>query len=1017
MSGSSHKLFLPEMLRFALLLAALVSPGSLFNLDTTSAIVKRGPRNSLFGYAIAFHQQSRTSKPILLVGAPKAISQDRKTPGLPTGAIYSCPTDQNCKEIKLDMTYNSQRENVSDQWLGVVVRSAGVGGKVLACAHRYQLVRSLNNAAETRSIVGRCFLLNSKLGRDNYDAMAGRGYMFCDKRESTHERFGVCQQGLDAGFTEDSHFIFFGATGAYSWKGVVHVKSIEKRVIEFGEDDGPYETGDAKKKIDSKINVQQNSYLGFSIESSKNVISKKYDSFVAGAPRDNHTGSVIFLRMSRLEYDYGMEQDFKIEGYSLAASFGYDIALADLNHDGWMDLIVGAPQVFDLEKKTGGAVYVYMNRNGNFKNEYSLLFTGAPNSMFGLAVANIGDINQDTFTDFAVGAPYDGKGKVYIYRGQKNSDEIKNVQVIDGEEIMGMDHFGVSLAGGWDIDGNTYPDIAVGSLNDRVAIISLKLKVCFEADGKVSAFSSDVILAYSVESVTDEAGNDLKSYISLQYPEGNSLSSGKVILRGTQTTCIEPKVLIQNDMKDKLRPVNMKFRYDIEEKQVRRRALDAINKPVLETSNNFFTIKIPFLKEGCGRDNTCNSNLKLKYEYFEGMDKDFVPMKSEKGKFILHTKNTTSLALKITVENNGEPAYDTKLITNHSNGITFMPGEKVETKEVQFNCVPHTQTQVICEVGNPVRTKGKVVFYMVFSTSEMKADTEFIDINLSLGTTSTQANIPLKMFSKVRVITELNLIMNAVAKPSRVYFGEHVDSLLSKNSNGLGSVIEHNIIVYNFGKPLGNQASAYINITLPDELQNGKRLLYVTPENSKSGVPCKQMKSSRTAENSRLASGQDPKKIKKLDCDNKNIRCQTLQCPLTALNSSSEANVRIFSKLWNSTFQEEFADMNSIVMIAWVNLGLQQHSNNIIWKNTKTNMPIYLRVFPETSAPVNKGFPWWIILVAILLGLLLTLLMFFILWKVGCLTPNGRQKNYEARYNKNKVEVQTSEREKLASNF
>uniref|UniRef100_A0A8C4NND4 Uncharacterized protein n=1 Tax=Eptatretus burgeri TaxID=7764 RepID=A0A8C4NND4_EPTBU len=217
MRHSSHNLFLLEMLRFALLLAALASPGSLFNLDTSSAIVKVGPPNSLFGYAIAFHQQSTSSDPILLVGAPKAISEDRRSFGIPTGAIYSCPTEQTCRPIKMEFIYNAQKENITEQWLGVVVRSAGVGGKVLACAHRYQLVRALNNVAETRSIVGRCVLLSATLKPDIYDTDSGR---------------------------------------------IVHVKSISRDTIELGGEDGPYETGDEKKRNDNDINVKQNSYLG-----------------------------------------------------------------------------------------------------------------------------------------------------------------------------------------------------------------------------------------------------------------------------------------------------------------------------------------------------------------------------------------------------------------------------------------------------------------------------------------------------------------------------------------------------------------------------------------------------------------------------------------------------------------------------------------------------------------------------------------------------------------------------------
>lgn len=39
---------------------------------------------------------------------------------------------------------------------------------------------------------------------------------------------------------------------------------------------------------------------------------------------------------------------------------------------------------------------------------------------FGFAIANLGDLNQDGYEDIAIGAPYEGKGTVYIYLGSKN---------------------------------------------------------------------------------------------------------------------------------------------------------------------------------------------------------------------------------------------------------------------------------------------------------------------------------------------------------------------------------------------------------------------------------------------------------------------------------------------------------------------------------------------------------------------------------------------------------------------
>lgn len=45
------------------------------------------------------------------------------------------------------------------------------------------------------------------------------------------------------------------------------------------------------------------------------------------------------------------------------SSFGYAVALTDINGDGLDDLIVGAPQFYEDSRKlkAGGALYIYLN--------------------------------------------------------------------------------------------------------------------------------------------------------------------------------------------------------------------------------------------------------------------------------------------------------------------------------------------------------------------------------------------------------------------------------------------------------------------------------------------------------------------------------------------------------------------------------------------------------------------------------------------------------------------------------
>lgn len=110
---------------------------------------------------------------------------------------------------------------------------------------------------------------------------------------------------------------------------------------------------------------------------------------------------------------------------------------------------------------------------------------------FGLSLTSLGDINLDGYGDFAVGAPYDGphgRGAVYIYHGSKEGPLAKASQVIYAEDVAGTGYlstFGFSVSGGLDLDGNMYPDLAVGAYEANKAIV---FKYVFTA---TSIFISD----------------------------------------------------------------------------------------------------------------------------------------------------------------------------------------------------------------------------------------------------------------------------------------------------------------------------------------------------------------------------------------------------------------------------------------------------------------------------------------------------------------------------------------------
>ena len=149
--------------------------------------------------------------------------------------------------------------------------------------------------------------------------------------------------------------------------------------------------------------------------------------------------------------------------------FGIAVAaLGDVNADGIADFVVGANgKDFGGEEESPdeggtanvGQAFVFSGKTG------ALIRTlddpaegyGAAGALFGSAVANAGDLNQDGVTDIVVGAP--GKAQVFVFSG-KTGEELYQ---IDSPTFDTMLSFGAALAGGQDFNKDLRPDIVVGA--------------------------------------------------------------------------------------------------------------------------------------------------------------------------------------------------------------------------------------------------------------------------------------------------------------------------------------------------------------------------------------------------------------------------------------------------------------------------------------------------------------------------------------------------------------------------
>ncbi len=141
-----------------------------------------------------------------------------------------------------------------------------------------------------------------------------------------------------------------------------------------------------------------------------------------------------------------------------AARFGHSINSAgDVNMDGYLDLIVGAP--YDSSSvKRGGRAFVFSGQEGALLYEFSGPEEG---ELFGTCVDGAGDVDGDGYDDVIIGAPlnslaHQGSGRAYVLSGKTGA----SLHLFDGDAVG--DRMGFSVAGAGDVDNDGYDDLIVG---------------------------------------------------------------------------------------------------------------------------------------------------------------------------------------------------------------------------------------------------------------------------------------------------------------------------------------------------------------------------------------------------------------------------------------------------------------------------------------------------------------------------------------------------------------------------
>jgi hypothetical protein len=196
-------------------------------------------------------------------------------------------------------------------------------------------------------------------------------------------------------------------------------------------------------------------------------------------------------------------------------SFGSPLGtLNDWDNNGVNELLVGSP----FRKGDGGFWLLSLNKNGRIVHQQEFNSNQAPfnnfklNS-FGGSIDGIGDIDKNNVPDIAVGDQrHNPKGNneqkgafftLLMEENNQNNLEVKNIQKITqntggfNDTLPRLSFLGSSITGLGDINGDTIPDLAVGSDGERYPkdsnanVPTGKIRIFFtKEDGTVQSYQT-----------------------------------------------------------------------------------------------------------------------------------------------------------------------------------------------------------------------------------------------------------------------------------------------------------------------------------------------------------------------------------------------------------------------------------------------------------------------------------------------------------------------------------------------
>ena len=226
---------------------------------------------------------------------------------------------------------------------------------------------------------------------------------------------------------------------------------------------------------------QTGAIFGTAVGAAGDVNGDGYDDITVGAPQYDVPGTadvgaafVFFGTGDGISSTYTL-----LYGDQGGSRFGDAVSAAgDVNHDGYGDILVGAP-FYDNNpqdtKDAEGAAFIFLGSStGVITTPHRRLFSGGSGVQFGASVGAVGDANDDGYADVIIGAPYytydqSAEGAAFVYLGSPSGLSAGPIWRGEGNKADAM--FGYAVGSAGDVDGDNFVDIIVGAPEYKIETV------------------------------------------------------------------------------------------------------------------------------------------------------------------------------------------------------------------------------------------------------------------------------------------------------------------------------------------------------------------------------------------------------------------------------------------------------------------------------------------------------------------------------------------------------------------